>query len=69
MKQFFCDCCGKQTSESEITSMNVNNYKVDLCYKCQATLISKIEDATNKAEVEFMQTMKHQPLGFKYHCE
>lgn len=69
MKQFFCDCCGKQTIESGITNMNVNNHKVDLCYKCQARLISKIKDATSKAEVEFMKTMKHQPLGFKYHCE
>ena len=69
MRQFFCDCCGQQKSESEITIMDVNHHKVDLCYQCQTTLISKLDDASRKVEVEFMETMKHQPLGFKYHCE
>ena len=68
MKQFFCDCCGKQTSESDITTMNVNQYDVDLCYQCQGILVQEIEDASHRAEEEFMKTMRRQPLGFKYHC-
>lgn len=69
MKQCFCDACGKQTSESDLDSVYVNAYKVDLCSKCQETLGDKLDSVRAKAEVEFMQTMKHQPLSFKYLCE
>lgn len=68
MKQFFCDCCGKQTNESDLDSLYVNGYEVDLCSKCHEILGDKIDLERRKAEVKFMQTMKHQPLGFKYHC-
>lgn len=69
MKHFFCDCCGKQTNESDLMGTKVNSYQVDLCYKCHAKLMHKLEYAQRSVEVEFMETMVHQPLAFKYHCE
>ena len=69
MKQFFCDCCGKQVYETSLTTLVVNGYSVDLCSKCELHLKHSRDDAINKADVEFMKTMKHSPLGFKYNCE
>ena len=69
MKQFFCDCCGKQTVENNLTSVRVNKQMVDLCDKCQKLLADKRQDAQSKVDIEFMKNMTHQPLSFKYNCE
>jgi predicted DsbA family dithiol-disulfide isomerase len=65
MRQCFCDACGQEKSENNLTTTNVNDFKVDLCYICQA----RLKTAQKKAEEEFMKTMKHQPFAFEYRCE
>lgn len=69
MKQCFCDNCGKQVNEKSLRGANINKYEVDLCEKCHLHFKHTLEDAMRKAEVEFMKTMEHQPIGFKYMCE
>lgn len=69
MKQCFCDCCGKQVYEQNLMSRQLKGYDVDLCQKCDEIFLQKLEDSRIKTEVEFMETMKYQPLAFKYHCE
>lgn len=69
MKQCFCDCCGKQCHEQELATEPVGKYEVDLCNKCYAHYKHTRNDAINKANEEFLKSMKHQPLSFKYNCE
>ena len=69
MKQCFCDCCGTQEHEKSLVSVIVNKHEVDLCRKCFLRLKHMQDDAIDKVDVEFMKSMKHQPLGFKYNCE
>lgn len=69
MRQFVCDCCNAQVNEKSLTTLEVNKYDVDLCKKCYLRLDHYRRDAINKADVEFMESMKNQPLGFKYGCE
>ena len=63
MKKYICDYCGKEVYESSLTTLVVNRFSVDLCTKCRLHLEHSRNDAISKADVEFMRSMTHLPIG------
>lgn len=64
----FCDNCGKQTRQNDLSTTRINDFEVDLCYECYSHYASEIVEARKKVDEEFMSNMKHRPLAFKYKC-